>query len=410
MGIGAQVKLPEFSMKDLLARSEFDLPKVGQVLTGEIISIGKSSILIDLDALGTGIVYPGEFYDNPNLQDTLKPGQQASVVLLDLENEEGYREISLKQAQMTTAWQDIRNKKESGEIIDTKVVNINKGGLIVEINNVQGFLPLSQLLPEHYPKVEGGDTTKIVQALQKFRNQDIKVKIIDFSEHENKLIVSERAISDAEIKEELAKLKVGDVVEAVISEVTDFGAFATIAIAADSSQQSALSEEAPVQEIRLEQPELVPTETTEVQERFKGKIEGLIHISEIDWKLIDNPRDFLQTGQRVKAKIISIDGSRVSLSLKALKPDPWEKIEEKYNVGQTISGEVVKITNFGVSVRLDEEISGFIPAPELGEAKPADSIKLGDKLDAAIVSIDPKEHKMVLTLQKAREQEQESAE
>jgi small subunit ribosomal protein S1 len=410
MGIGAQVKLPEFSMKDLLARSEFDLPKVGQVLTGEIISIGKSSILIDLDALGTGIVYPGEFYDNPNLQDTLKPGQQASVVLLDLENEEGYREISLKQAQMTTAWQDIRNKKESGEIIDTKVVNINKGGLIVEINNVQGFLPLSQLLPEHYPKVEGGDTTKIVQALQKFRNQDIKVKIIDFSEHENKLIVSERAISDAEIKEELAKLKVGDVVEAVISEVTDFGAFATIAIAADSSQQSALSEEAPVQEIRLEQPELVPTETTEVQERSKGKIEGLIHISEIDWKLIDNPRDFLQTGQRVKAKIISIDGSRVSLSLKALKPDPWEKIEEKYNVGQTISGEVVKITNFGVSVRLDEEISGFIPAPELGEAKPADSIKLGDKLDAAIVSIDPKEHKMVLTLQKAREQEQESAE
>jgi small subunit ribosomal protein S1 len=410
MGIGAQVKLPEFSMKDLLARSEFDLPKVGQVLTGEIISIGKSSILIDLDALGTGIVYPGEFYDNPNLQDTLKPGQQASVVLLDLENEEGYREISLKQAQMTTAWQDIRNKKESGEIIDTKVVNINKGGLIVEINNVQGFLPLSQLLPEHYPKVEGGDTTKIVQALQKFRNQDIKVKIIDFSEHENKLIVSERAISDAEIKEELAKLKVGDVVEAVISEVTDFGAFATIAIAADSSQQSALSEEAPVQEIRLEQPELVPTETTEVQERFKGKIEGLIHISEIDWKLIDNPRDFLQTGQQVKAKIISIDGSRVSLSLKALKPDPWEKIEEKYNVGQTISGEVVKITNFGVSVRLDEEISGFIPAPELGEAKPADSIKLGDKLDAAIVSIDPKEHKMVLTLQEAREQEQESAE
>ena len=119
---------------------------------------------------------------------------------MDLENEEGYRELSLKRAQMTTAWQDIRNKKESGEIIDTKVVNINKGGLIVEINGIQGFLPLSQLLSEHYPKVEGGDTTKIVQALQKFRNQDIKVKIIDFSESENKLIVSERAINDAQLK------------------------------------------------------------------------------------------------------------------------------------------------------------------------------------------------------------------
>lgn len=383
-------------MKELLAKSEFDLPKIGDVVTGEIIGISKNSVLIDMDSLGTGIIYPGEFYDNSNLQKALKPGQRVSAVLLDIENEEGYRELSLKRAQKTTAWQDIRNKKESGEIIDTQVVNINKGGLIVEINGVQGFLPLSQLLAEHYPKVEGGDTTKIVQALQKFRNQPIKVKIIDFSESENRLIVSEKAINDAQLREELAKLKVGDIVDAEITDVTDFGAFAMISIPGPETENPLPKAGGPLPEIgepNSSTPELQPTMPVH-------RIEGLIHISEIDWKLIENPRDFLQAGQIVKAKIINIEGDKVSLSLKVLKPDPWEKIEQKYAVGQTVDGEAAKITSYGVLVRLDEEISGFVPAVEFGETKPMNSIKAGDKLNVAIVSIDVKEHKMLLTLQK----------
>ncbi len=388
MEIKEQINSPDFSMKDLLAKSEFDLPKVGQVLTGEIIGISKNSVLIDLGALGTGIIYPGEFYDNPNLQKALKAGQQVSAILLDLENEEGYRELSLRQAQMTTAWQDIKNKKESGEIIDTKVININKGGLIVEINGIQGFLPLSQLLAEHYPKVEGGDTAKIVQALQKFRNQDIKVKIIDFSEGDNKLIVSERAITDTQLKEEIAKLKIGDVVDAEITDVTDFGAFALIGSPA-ASQTDVTAE----QKLLLEEGR---------ETGGRGKIEGLIHISEIDWKLIENPRDFLQAGQIVKAKIVNIEGNKVSLSLKALKPDPWEKIEEKYTVGQTINGDIAKITNYGVLVQLGEEIYGLVPVSEFGDKKPGESLKIGDKLNVAIVSIDPKEHKLLLTLQEEK--------
>ncbi len=405
-------------MKDLLAKSEFDLPKVGQVLTGDIIGISKNSVLIDLGALGTGIVYPGEFYDNPNLQKALKAGQQVSAVLLDLENEEGYRELSLKQAQMTTAWQDIKDKKERGEIIDTKVVNINKGGLIVEINGIQGFLPLSQLLAEHYPKVEGGDTTKIVQALQKFRNQDIKVKIIDFSEGENKLIVSERAITDTQLKEEIAKLKIGDIVDAEITDVTDFGAFAMI-----RDQKSEIGDQkSEVKNRESEVGEIAPpaldappasdiqpdTPTSDIRPPISARgIEGLIHISEIDWRLIENPRDFLQAGQIMKAKIVNIEGNKVSLSLKALKPDPWEKIEEKYTVGQTINGNIAKITNYGALVQLDEEIYGLVPASEFADKKPDGSPKVGDKLNVAIVSIDPKEHKMLLTLQKNEEKNQE---
>lgn len=351
------------SMKDLLAKTQFDLPKVGQVVEGEILSISKNSVVIDMGPLGTGIVYPGEFYDNTSLQRALKAGQKVSAILLDLENEEGFRELSLKRAQMTTAWQDIQEKKESGEVVITKVVNINKGGLIVEINGVQGFLPLSQLSQEHYPKIPDGDTTKIVQLLQKFRNQDIQVKIIDFFEDENRLIVSEKAINDAQLQEEISKYKVGDVVEGEITDVTDFGAFV----------------------------------------RLSENLEGLIHISEIDWKLIDNPRDFLTPGQKVETKIISIDGSKISLSLKALKDDPWIKIEEKYSVGQKVEGEVAKITNYGAFLRLDNEITGLIPASEFGDKKPSEALKVGDKQKVAIVTIEPKEHKMLLTIQKDSE-------
>ena len=350
------------TMKDLLATHGLVLPKVEDIVTGEIMSVSKNAVLLDLGSLGTGIVYPGEFYDKPSLQKSLKPGHQVSAILLSIENEEGFRELSLKRAQITTAWEDIKTKKESGEIISTKVININKGGLILEVNGVQAFLPLSQLAPEKYPVVEGGDTTKIVQALQKFRNQDIQVKIIDFSEEENRLIVSEKAINDDLVREEIARFKVGDIIEGEISDVTDFGAFV----------------------------------------KLNEVLEGLIHISEIDWKLIKNPRDVLSVGQTVKAKIIGIDNSKVALSIKALKPDPWENIEDRYSIGQQITGRVAKITSYGVLVHLNDEISGLVPMSELGETKPSETFKVDDEIKLSILSMNAKEHKMLLGLPKAK--------
>ena len=394
MEIGSQISGNGFSMKDLLARAGFDLPKVGQVMTGEVISVSKNAVMVDLGSLGTGVVYPGEFYDRPDMQKALKTGQTVTTILMDIENEDGYRELSLKRAQMTTAWEDIKKRRDEGEVITTKVININKGGLIVEVNGIQGFLPLSQLSPEHYPKVEGGDTTKIVQALQKMRNQDIKIKILDFFEDENRLIVSERAVNDAQLKEELAKFNVGEIIDAEITDVTDFGAFAVIAVPGETATPSINSGQAE----QPAQPELL----TEQVAKPRSSVEGLIHISEIDWKLVENPRDFLKTGETVKAKIIGIDGGKVSLSLKALKPNPWEKVEEKYSVGQTIEGEVIKTTSYGVLVKLDEYFNGFLPASEFGETKPtADTLKPGDKIRVAIVSIDQQGYKITLTLEKS---------
>lgn len=388
----------DFSMHDLLEESDLDLPKISQLMTGEIMSAGKNAVLVDLGPLGTGIIYPGEFYDNQEMQKSLKPGQKISAILLDIENEEGYRELSLRQAQKTTSWEDVRNKKDSGEIIETKIVNLNKGGLIVEINGIQGFLPLSQLAPEHYPKVEGGDTTKIVQALQKMRGTDIKIKILDFSEQENRLIVSEKAIYEDKIKDQLANFKVGDVVDAEITDVTDFGAFALIQVPASQNIEDAEKKTEPQQSTADDQANITEAEQTEGAQSW-AKIEGLIHISEIDWGLVENPRDFLKQGDKVKAKIMDISGDRVSLSLKQLNPNPWEKVENKYKVGETVEGKVAKVTNPGLLVQLDEEVAGLIPLVEFSEQRPIGGFGIGDSIKVAVVSIDPIEHKILLTLQ-----------
>lgn len=353
------------SMKDLLLKEEFFLPKPGSILGGTIIGVSKANVIVDLGPIGIGMVYPGEFYDNPDRMKTLKAGDTISTMLLELENDEGYRELSLKSAQVTTAWQDVKEKKESGEVIDTVIVNINKGGLIVEVSGIQGFLPLSQLAGEHYPKVDGGDTTKIVQALQKFKGQTFRVKILDFNEAENKLIVSERAIQEEAAKTELSKLTVGETVEGTITEVTDFGAFV----------------------------------------KLSDTLDGLIHSSEIDWKFIENPREILHIGETVTAKIISLDGGRVSLSLKALKEDPWLGIDNLYQVGQKLRGKISKIRNSGAFVELPGDIIGFIPLAELGGQTPQEALVAGQEYDMAILNIDAKDHKLTLTLEKKTETE-----
>lgn len=346
-------------MKDLLAKEEFQLPRPGQILTGRIVSVSKSNVMVDLGSAGIGIVYPGQFYDNPDRVRALKPDEEVTAVLLELENEDGYRELSLKAAQMTTAWQRIKELKDTDAVLTTIIVNINKGGLIVQVEGVQGFLPLSQLSSEHYPKVEGGDTTKIVQTLQKFKGQPFKVKVLDYSEQEGKLIVSERAIQEEAAKGELAKLTIGDMVTGTITEVTDFGAFV----------------------------------------RLSDNLDGLIHSSEIDWKFVEDPRQILHSGDSVTAKVISLDGGRVALSLKALRPDPWLTVEELFEVGQKITGTVIKIRSNGAFVQLNDDIVGLLPTAEFGGRPATDVVTVGTAYDCTIVSIDPKDHKLILTLE-----------
>lgn len=343
-------------MEELLkkAKEQPKAPKTGDLLEGEVIEVGGNALYLNIGPTKTGIIIGTELHDGLGTFEKLKIGEKISAKVIDPENENGYVELSLREASFEKVWEKLNELMKSGEIITTKIKEANRGGIIAEIMGVKGFLPVSQLSTAHYPRVEDGDKNKILGILQKYINQNFNVKVIDVNKEEEKLIISERA---TEAEQELAKisnLKTGDAVEGEISGVVDFGAFI----------------------------------------KFNG-LEGLVHISELAWQLIENPRDIIRVGQKVKAKIIGIDGNRISLSIKALKEDPWEKISEKYKVGDKIKGEITKINPFGAFVQLDKDIHGLVHISEINKTKK--ELEAGKSYEFAIISIESKEHRLGLS-------------
>lgn len=348
-------------MKNLLEQNNLlKPPKIGEIIEGKIISKGRSVLFLDLGKLGTGIIYGKEFQEAKDTLKNLKIGDNIFAKIIELEDEEGYIELSVSQAGMELAWEALIQKKERGESLIIKILGANKGGLLTEISGISGFLPVSQLSSEHYPRVEGGDLTRILRELQKFIGKEMEVQIFDLDSKTGKLILSEKATKTERIKEILKNYKVGEVVEGEITGLTDFGAFIKFG---------------------------------------KEGLEGLIHISELDWQLIEDPAEIVKVGEKVKAKIIEISGDKVSLSLKALKKDPWKDIEKKYKKGDIISGKVTKFNLFGAFVKISPKIQGLCHISEFGsKSKMEEILKIGKKYNFQILSIDPAEHRMSLKL------------
>ncbi|MDD2732162.1 MAG: S1 RNA-binding domain-containing protein [Candidatus Pacebacteria bacterium] len=345
------------------------IPKNGEIIEGKIIGKGRSSVFIDLGNIGTGIIYGKEFYEAKDQLKRSKVGDVIFAKIVETENEDGYTELSLSKAGKEMAWDSLKKRKDDDEILIVKILGANKGGLLAEVEGIPAFLPVSQLSSDNYPKVEGGDNLKILKALQKFVGKEMEVKIFDISSEENKLILSERAKETREIKEILKNYSIGDIVEGEITGVVDFGAF-----------------------IRFSAKE-------KTAEGKTPELEGLIHISELDWRLIEKPSETVKVGQKVKAKIIDIQNEKISLSLKALKEDPWKDIEKEYKKDDIIKGEVTKINPFGAFIQLSPEIQGLCHISEFGtQKKMEEDLEVGKKYDFQILSIDPKEHRMSLRL------------
>ena len=360
-------------MKDLFEKENLlKPPKVGEIVEGKIIGKGKSAIFLDLGPFRTGIIYGKEFYEAKDKLKNLKIGDKVFAKIIDLENEEGYIELSLSQASNELTWEELKQKKEKGEIVLVKILGANRGGLVTEIKGLPAFLPVSQLLPEHYPRVEGGDTIKILKELQKFIGKELEVKILNLDQRTGEVILSEKARESEKIKEILKNYKVGDIVEGEISGITDFGAF--MRFGKNLAHQNFVKQNL-------------------------GGLEGLIHISELDWKIIEDPTEIVKVGEKVKAKIIDISGDKVSLSLKALKKDPWLSVEKKYKKGDIISGKVTKFNPFGAFVQITPKIQGLIHISEFGtKSKMEEVLKIGKKYNFQILEIRPEEHKMSLKL------------
>jgi len=337
--------------------------KPGDLVSAKLIRRSKKGAFFDLGSFGTGIAYAGEMINAQEAVKNLKPGDATTVKIVDSENEDGYVEISLRDVGRQKAWQEVKDFKESGEILTIKVAGANSGGLMTDVSQLKAFLPVSQLSSEHFPKVDDGDKAKILEELKKFVGQELKVKVIDVNPRSNKLILSERETVSENIKELLEKYKAGDVVDGLISGVADFGAF--------------------------------------LQFADNPKIEGLIHISELSHRLVENPKEVVKVGDAVKAKITEIKDGRVSLSLKALQGNPWDAVENKYKVGETHSGTVLRFNPYGAFISLDADITGLIHVSEFGGVEEMKKkIEQGKSYDFTVDQVKSAEKRIILKLKK----------
>ncbi|MBI4253006.1 S1 RNA-binding domain-containing protein [Candidatus Uhrbacteria bacterium] len=353
--------------RELLDQYSAALPKVGDIITGTVLSVSKGDVQIDINGVATGVVRGMELVDESGEYSNLKLGDEVSATVLELENERGLFELSFRSAGHKKAWDHLRQLCQSGEIVTVKSVDANKGGLMVVCGNVSGFMPVSQLCPEHYPRIQGGDKNKILEKLKSYTGESFEVKIIDADEQEEKLIVSEKAAWEVRQKDVISSYKVSDNIEGVVTVITDFGAFV----------------------------------------EFGQGLEGLVHISEIAWQRIDDPKEFLRSGQKIKAQIIKIEGSKIFLSMKNLIPDPWKNVKDRYAVGQLVKGKVLKVNPFGLFVELDPEIHGLAHVSELSTKTNVDPTTIasqGDMVEFRIVSIEPEEHRLGLSLKAFKEE------
>jgi small subunit ribosomal protein S1 len=346
------------TMDDLLAANEDSVKQLtaGEVITGKVLTLRKHEVLIDLGAQGVGYVPRREV----GFSRALKEGDEVTASVVDSELDNGYSLLSLRKAAKDRGWEEVAAKLESGEIIEVSPYDANRGGLLVEYEGVRGFLPVSQLSAEHYPRVGSSDKDEILQRLNGLVGQTMKVRILDSDRKANKLIFSEKEAVKEGLAERFEKLKVGDKVTGVVTGVVDFGVFVNV----------------------------------------EG-IEGLVHISEISWERVNNPGDYVKVGQTIEAKIISIDKDRLSLSIKQLSQDPWLSEVEQFKAGDTVEGTVTRITPFGAFVQISPAVEALVHISELGDGNDVDPEKvftLNERKNFVVLGIEKDSRKISLSL------------
>lgn len=340
-------------------KNAIHVPQVSETVTGIVLSASKAEVRLDIDGMFIGVVRGRELYDESPEYANLKPGDEIEATVIEEENENGNIELSFRYAGQEKAWAALKDSFENKTVIKVKVIDANRGGLLVNYGQIAGFLPVSQLAPENYPRVSGGDKSRILEKLKSFVGNEIEVRAMNLDEKGEKIIFSEKEAWNEKQRDVIAKYKVGSKVSGKITAVTDFGIFIS----------------------------------------FGDNLEGLIHISELAWQRIDDPADLFKVGQEIEAEIINIDGSKIFLSAKKLAKDPWAAIDEKFKVGQVVKTTILKVNPFGLFVKLDDDIHGLAHVSQLGLApnqKIDEIYKANEETEFKIISIEPKEHRLGL--------------
>jgi len=326
----------------------------GEVIDVTVISTSRDHILTDVAGLATGIVPEKEFSADAA---RFKAGDTIRAYVMSTENDNGYVILSLKRAEKEKLWHLLEERNTAGEVISVKIIQANKGGLVAQYGDMQGFIPVSQLSAKHYPRVNG-DRSQIQQKLSELIGQTVDVKIISYDKPTNKIVFSEKAAGDADLEEKARGFEVGQKVTGKVTGIVDFGLFVDI-----------------------------------------GGLEALVHISQVSWARINNLREHFVVGQEVEAEVVSVEGGRVSLSMKKLQADPWQSEIKNLEVGNKAKGEITRVTPYGAFVRLSDNLEGLFHVSQMPEGqKPETVVEAGKSYDFEIVSIEPELRKISLKL------------
>ncbi len=354
--IAENAKIELSSIGKMLDKADLP-PQNEDLVEGPVISIQKSSVYIDLTPFGTGIIYGREFINAKDIIKKVNIGDVVKAKVVGTDNEDGYIELSLKEAKQALIWSEAEKAIKSKMTLELTIKEANKGGLILEWQGIAGFLPASQLKSEHYPRVEDSDKDKILKALKLLIGKRINVVMISALPKEGKLIFSEKDNNPEERQEIVGKYKVGDEIECTVAGIVDFGIF-----------------------LKLEE-----------------GLEGLVHISEIDWGLVEDPRSMFKVGDTIKAKIIEIKDGKISLSVKALKENPWKEFENTLKKGDIISGVVIKFNKHGALVSIKQGVAGLVHNSGFGsEEKLKKTLELGKTYNFQVTLFEAKDQRMTL--------------
>jgi len=333
-------------------------PTVGDLIEGTVISIEKSAVYVDIPKFGTGIIYGREYINAKEIIRKINIGDDIAGKVISIDNPQGYVEISLKEARQAIIWNEAEEAINNKTIFELPIQDANKGGLILVWQGLSGFLPASQLNTQHYPRVADGDKDRILDELRKLIGQKITVSIIGAIPKEGKLIFSEKSPELKQKEKIIGKYAVGDEVSGEVTGIVDFGVF-----------------------IKLEE-----------------GLEGLVHISEVDWALVENLKTKFKVGEKIDVKIIEIKDGKISLSIKALKPNPWVDAEKKYNKDSVVQAVIIKFNKHGALASIEEGVAGLVHISEFGsEAKMREKLSLGKRYNLKITLFDPKDQKMTLS-------------
>lgn len=349
-------KSQSVTMDDLLAQSDIKQLKAGDVIEGIVTSVRKNEIWIDLGANGAGVVMRREVGRGQQVEE----GQSVTVSVVDPELDEGHAILSMRRAAKDKGWDELQKVFDNQEIIEINPYDANRGGLLVEVEGVRGFLPVSQLASGNYPRVSGADKDEILQKLNALTKKTLRVRILDISRKDNKLIFSEKEAAKDDMASRFSKMSIGDEAEGSITGVIDFGAFVNI-----------------------------------------DGIEGLIHISEISWERVEDPKKYVKVGQTVKTKIIGIDKDRLSLSLKQMQEDPWLSEVKDFKKDSVVEGKITRITPFGAFVQLSPSVEALVHVSEMSDDDSVDPEKLfqlNEKKKFKVLDIDKEGRKIALSL------------